>query len=332
MPQFAIAEVMTRVVETASPGEELRDVAIRMSRRRLSCLVVCEKERPVGIVSERDLVGLAASLLSGECLPASVGEIMTHHPVTVGISEKVSGAVHCAQAHGIRRLVVVDETGRVAGVVTQTDLLRAHAVEIERQRSSLEYTVAARTQELAEANRRLEDLALLDPLLGIGNRRAMEHALDRAHARAERYRRPYAVALFDVDCFKAYNDGYGHPEGDDALRRVSRALVEASRRADAIYRYGGEEILMLLPETTVEGAFRAAERGRRAVEALNIPHCAEGSGCLTVSAGVTVSHAADRPLPATWRAVLALADRGLYAAKDAGRNRIAAALGMSTPA
>jgi diguanylate cyclase (GGDEF)-like protein len=135
-------------------------------------------------------------------------------------------------------------------------------------------------------------------------------------ARAERYGHRWCVALLDLDRFKGYNDGAGHLEGDALLRRVSAVLSETVRGGDTVYRYGGEEFLVLLPEQTLETAALAAERLRAAVEALAVPHPA-GSR-VTISVGVAgPAEGGEDP-----EALVGRADAALYAAKAAGRNRV----------
>lgn len=184
-------------------------------------------------------------------------------------------------------------------------------------------------RRLEEKNAELERLkdeffrqARRDPLTGLGNRRRMEEDLDLLQGQAERYGYSYCVALCDVDFFKAYNDHYGHPRGDWVLKNVARTLRESCRRGDALYRYGGEEFLVVLPGQRLESALGAAERMRAAVEELAIPHEArEPPRVVTISAGVA-------PLPtkrgANVEEILGAADAALYAAKRSGRNRVCA--------
>ncbi len=180
--------------------------------------------------------------------------------------------------------------------------------------------LAEQQVELERLNLNLYEQSRQDALTGIGNRLRMEEDLDRTEGNVERYGNGYAVALCDVDKFKAYNDSNGHAAGDDVLRSVSAALRETCRRGDAVYRYGGEELLILLPGQNLDLASAAAERMRAAVEALGIPHSTgEPSSVVTISVGVAV-----RGLEAGdgVKAVLAEADEALYRAKDEGRNRV----------
>jgi diguanylate cyclase (GGDEF)-like protein len=157
-------------------------------------------------------------------------------------------------------------------------------------------------------------------LTSLGNRRRQDEDLELLAGRAERYGHCFCVALFDVDRFKAYNDTAGHPAGDDVLRSVAAELVRQSRRGDAVYRYGGEELLVVFPEQDLGAAEGATERMRHAIEELGIHHPGiEGGGVVTVSAGVESFNAEQGDHVA---ALLERVDAALYEAKRAGRNRV----------
>ena len=165
-------------------------------------------------------------------------------------------------------------------------------------------------------NRRMHEDARQDTLTGLGNRLRLAEDLEVLCGRVQRYGHVYSAALFDVDDFKGYNDTAGHLAGDDVLRAVARALQQQIRTGDAVYRYGGEEFLVLLPEQSIESAALAAERLRAAVEALGLPHPA--GGVVTVSAGVAaLSDGECKP-----DELFELADQALYRAKAGGRNRV----------
>lgn len=322
MPTVRIEEIATRDVAHLQQGCDLRDVIARMRNQRLSCLVICDGRRPVGIISERDVVRLCGKMLQGVPQLPSVEELMTKDLITIDERATAAEARTVKRGHRIRRLVVVDSEGFLSGIVTQSDLLHAHALELERERRALEQKVAERTSELAETNRRLERISLLDSLTGIGNRRAMESDLESIHARAERYGHLYALALFDVDSFKAYNDTYGHPEADKVLRVLAETIAGAERRADTAYRYGGEEILVVLPETPIEGAVLWSKRTRDRIESLGIAHAGSSHGVVTVSIGVAACKGKGGEL-VDWRQLVRDADAALYEAKNAGRNCVA---------
>ena len=192
---------------------------------------------------------------------------------------------------------------------------------LERQKARLSELVAARTRELTLANARLQELTLQDSLTGIANRRCFEQTLQAEWRRAQRQGTPLTVGLLDVDAFKAYNDHYGHPAGDQCLVRIAAALAAAlPRSGELVARYGGEEFVVVLPGLHAEAAAAVGERLRRCVSALALPHAPGGAeGIVTLSIGMATAiplagMAAD--------ALLAAADAQLYAAKTGGRDRV----------
>jgi diguanylate cyclase (GGDEF)-like protein len=180
-------------------------------------------------------------------------------------------------------------------------------------------------ERLAEKNallRRESQRALrsarVDALTQVPNRLALQKDLETIWASAHRYAHPYTVAMCDIDEFKHYNDGFGHIAGDDALRRVAHAIRDNLRAVDTVYRYGGEEFVVLLPEQNLETAAMAMERIRGAVEALGIPRPGN-FGPLTVSIGI-----AEVDVRSDWSVDhwLERADRALYLSKEHGKNRV----------
>jgi diguanylate cyclase (GGDEF)-like protein/PAS domain S-box-containing protein len=186
-------------------------------------------------------------------------------------------------------------------------------------------TLQKRTERrLSEANRRLKAYAWEDHLTGVPSRRYLDAALTREVRRSARDGRPLSVAMLDIDHFKSFNDLYGHPAGDVCLRQVAQAAAVAVRRgADEVCRYGGEEFLAILPDTAGAAAAHVAELIRAAVEALAIPHQGEPSGHLTISLGVASLRPTGQGSRRDRDSLIAQADEALYAAKSAGRNRVA---------
>ena len=170
---------------------------------------------------------------------------------------------------------------------------------------------------LRAANRRLDELSVTDPLTGLYNLRYFDARMAEERARAARSGDPLALAMFDLDHFKAVNDRHGHAFGNDVLVAVAGALRASARRADTVARIGGEEFAVIMPAADVMAACAAAERSRRAVGRCRVP-ARSGSVVITASAGVAV---ADQEHPCSERELFARADRALYAAKGAGRNR-----------
>ena len=168
----------------------------------------------------------------------------------------------------------------------------------------------------------LENLSTTDELTGIPNRRQFDHALDREWRRGLRNQSPVSLVLMDVDCFKAFNDHYGHLAGDDCLRRVADTLAGAARRpGDVMARLGGEEFVSLLPETDHRGAMVTANRIQQGVSSMGVPHAfSEAAEHVTLSIGLATMVPTKEQ---TSSDLIRRADEFLYLAKHNGRNQIA---------
>jgi diguanylate cyclase (GGDEF)-like protein len=170
----------------------------------------------------------------------------------------------------------------------------------------------------------LAQLATIDPLTGIHNRRHFVARLDTEWNRYRRYGRPFSLLVLDIDHFKAVNDNHGHDVGDQAIVSVARLCRAGTRESDLAARIGGEEFAILLPETDIADACVAAERLRNAIAARPVP-CRGGHIAITVSIGVAAAGATTiGPTE-----LMKHADEALYAAKRAGRNCVTAATGAS---
>ena len=182
--------------------------------------------------------------------------------------------------------------------------------------STMRKRLHQRTVELRLAYQRIEELAQTDDLTGLPNRRSVVKMLDDEIARGRRAP-PCSVAMIDIDWFKRINDGYGHPAGDEVLRTLAITVFANIRANDRFGRYGGEEFLLVLPGTGRDEAERIMERLRRIVAEIDWK-AFEIDRTVTISAGIaTLVHDDSSD------AILARADRALYAAKASGRNRIA---------
>ncbi|OFW43728.1 MAG: hypothetical protein A3J29_09705 [Acidobacteria bacterium RIFCSPLOWO2_12_FULL_67_14b] len=196
--------------------------------------------------------------------------------------------------------------------------------DVELLRQELETRVEDRTRELSAAYRRMEELALRDGLTGLLNRRALTDQAMAGLARAKRKQHPFALAMVDIDHFKSVNDTYGHAAGDQVLSQLAARLTAAVRASDNVGRWGGEEFLVLLPESDREQALVAAERLRTLIEAAPMRVEGDIQVKVTVSIGVGLSrdpHASAIVLDT----IIRTADDALYQAKAAGRNRVVVA-------
>jgi diguanylate cyclase (GGDEF)-like protein len=165
-------------------------------------------------------------------------------------------------------------------------------------------------------------MAMQDGLTGLANRRHFDVTLENEVRRARRTGSPLALLLGDVDCFKKFNDRYGHVAGDACLQAVARVMKDVFRRADDLpARYGGEEFAVILPNSNADQASFSAEMFRKAMEAQAIPHedSEAGTKVVTISIGLSVAMVTAETTP-SW--FITRADEGLYISKANGRNRI----------
>ena len=174
----------------------------------------------------------------------------------------------------------------------------------------------AKTVELERVNTQLETLAMTDGLTGLKNHRTFQDTLSSEYSRSVRFKTPLSVILADVDDFKAFNDAFGHPAGDQVLQSVAKILCETARTTDCVARYGGEEFALILPDTNAEGAAIIAQRLVKTVASYKWPN-----RTITISIGISTRH----ENVATTASMVKEADKALYLSKKRGRNCATAA-------
>jgi two-component system chemotaxis response regulator CheY len=322
-----------------------RDVRVSTSandvgRRPLKVLLAEDDD-----VARRVLAGAVCSL-GYECREARDGleawEMHCREPADVIISDwqmpHMDGLELCRRTRVSREegtytyfilMTAFDDMEHFArGMEVGADDYHPKPVDLDELRARLASAsrVLGAYRELAEKNAILRRdsqasfrFARIDSLTQVANRFSMDEDLKTLWSRAKRYGHGYSVAICDVDRFKAFNDHLGHVAGDEALRRVAQAIRSELREGDGLYRYGGEEFLVLLPEQPLAEATSAMNRVRGAVEGLAIP-APGGRGVLTISVGVADLDSSRDPTLEDW---LRRADAALYRAKSSGRNRVA---------
>lgn len=271
-------------------------------------------------------VGLAIGLQAVWALLAA----LSHRHATVGRGQwlLVAGLSLEAVVLGGRALVAISTHSEATHILQSSALqtltfLATFSVVLV---SSVGFVFMSRDR--ADETNRV--LAAMDPLTGVANRRSLIAALDRDVARAQRMREPMALMMVDIDHFKDVNDQYGHPAGDRVLCGVINVLRQRVRAQDLVGRYGGEEFMVLLPDTGLAGAEQLARELCKAVEESRCPaDGVPGPGiAVTVSIGVFGGRLESGD---SWDMLIAAADRALYQAKNNGRNRVEVATGLRRP-
>jgi diguanylate cyclase (GGDEF)-like protein len=208
--------------------------------------------------------------------------------------------------------ILQDVNEELCNLNTSYELL---VVELKESKVKAEVLAA----ELQNANRKLHELAFRDGLTGLFNHRYFQEELDRELERSRRYEREFSLIMFDIDHFKKINDTYGHPVGDRVLSAISKTAEKAVRTSDVVARYGGEEFAVILPETDFLSAKTVADRIRGDIELMSID--ADGLNIkLTVSVGYTCYRNSSKIQGKG--AIVGMADKALYAAKQNGRNTV----------
>jgi diguanylate cyclase (GGDEF)-like protein len=222
---------------------------------------------------------------------------------------------------GIRSLVCVPLVfqSRIMGILYLDDFKPRQFDREKLNLLSILASFAAMAIHNATLHKRTKLMAITDALTGLHNHRYFKQYFKQEMARAKRYHKPFSIIMMDVDDFKSFNDSFGHAVGDNLLRILGAVLMETVRGVDVAFRYGGEEFIVLLPETRLDKAILAAERLRAAVQAGTANKLAGGAGCgVTVSVGVaSYPENADK-----MDELFNIVDSLLYMAKRCGKNKV----------
>jgi diguanylate cyclase (GGDEF)-like protein len=284
----------------------------------MSCLLGFVPELRTPSLMLLGLLPPAIALFAPWSAKVHAGWLLAGAPV-VALVTVVSprGAVEFDELFGAGTVLAISALVSLAGSFGKARV-RMRAFEHQMEARSAHLATVAREAELGRLNNQLALVTRTDPLTGLGNRRRLDEELAAAASRATRYDHDCAIALFDLDGFKPYNDALGHIAGDAALQAVATALVASVRETDTVCRFGGDEFVVVMPEQPLEGAARAAARMQRAVAELELRYpTPSGPQLLTISAGIALlgrsaAHDEDE--------VLRQADAELYRAKAASGN------------
>ncbi|MBI4833410.1 MAG: GGDEF domain-containing protein [Planctomycetes bacterium] len=293
-----IRPYINKAVLTLSPYQTIYDACCLMRRNHIGCVVVTNRDKPVGIVSESTIVKQVAS---GRSLHTELGKVMSKHIIFSSPDKPISAALELMHRHHIRRLPVM-ENGVLSGIVTQTDLLEASCRLIN---------------NLKSRHTRLSEIAGKDELTGLYNRRYFKEVFEDELARTRRYGGLLSLVLLDIDHFKQINDCYGHSAGDKILQEMASIIKGNARGVDTSVRYGGEEFAVLLPGVGTRAAHLFAERLRAIIEGHEFNIGSEHIK-LTISGGVCKWTSELDSMPS----MINEADKYLYQAKESGRNKI----------
>ncbi len=190
------------------------------------------------------------------------------------------------------------------------------SINIKNFKENLEGIVEERTKALEKANNDLMKLSLLDGLTGIHNRRAFDKSINDVFLEAKMKLGTFSVMMIDIDFFKSYNDRYGHTDGDEIIKKVANTFKDNIRKEDRVFRYGGEEFIVIFNNLEIDMAKKVGDEIIKAVQNLNIPHEESPYEVITVSAGITeYSNTFNGP-----EEIIKVADKKLYMAKEKGRN------------
>ncbi|MEW5904676.1 MAG: diguanylate cyclase [Pseudomonadota bacterium] len=316
MERKTVGDLVWRAPPPTFTADWILEDVLHHFRKMEDAVIVVEGVQPIGIITTRDVFNLLAA-------DADLSQPLAHYMVSPVVTTRRDSSIHDTlmqiQKLHFKRAIVVDEGGRLVGVVSQSELigfaygswvniLKHHTTELHEL-----------VEMLKEKNKTLELLSYTDALTDLGNKRMFYQEMEREVERIVRYDSPsFSMVLVDIDLFKRVNDTYGHIVGDQVLQQVAAKLKDAIRKSDTVVRWGGEEFAILLRNTPLESAREFAERFRGEIARTQLLPDHE----LTVSAGVGEYRASERE-----DLFFERIDRALYQAKTAGRNAVRVSAG-----
>ncbi|MFA6969796.1 MAG: diguanylate cyclase [Gallionella sp.] len=311
MERKTVGDMISRTTPVMFTADWVLSDVIHHLRRMEDSIIVVESGRPIGIITAKDIFAIVTTEKGTDGVLSSY---MTSPVITTPLHCSISDALLQLREHNIKRIIVVDEQQRVAGVVTQSELIgnaygswinlmKDHTAELHELIEILE-----------ERMRNLERLTVTDILTGLGNRRMLHQQMVEEMERIQRYNASsFSLVIFDIDHFKQINDRFGHLVGDEVLKAIASEIEQLIRRSDTAVRWGGEEFAVLLPNTPVVAAGQFANRLREIIDQFAFGNDVS----VTISAGVGEYLSKEDE-----KSFFQRVDRALYKAKANGRNLV----------
>ncbi len=297
-------------VYVTNQEEIMLNVLGRMLESGYDYVVVAEDKMPVGIVTTKDAIKLIAN---EQCFKEPIKNHMTSPVKSLDVNVSVKDALSFIQNMGFKHVVVTEPSGELVGVLTQKDLIGATYLRWAEFMKHHHEELREINQLLERKTVELEKMAATDSLTKLYNRHVLTTIFEKEKAKAKRNKIPLSFVMLDIDHFKKINDTLGHLTGDSVLIKLAKILTAHVRAADTIGRWGGEEFIIILPETDLEGAAILAEKLRKTIELSDF----ENAKSITASFGVAQCQEED-----TMEILIEKADKALYVAKENGRNRV----------
>jgi len=297
---------------TMEQNESTKETVKLMKYKKVdSIIVVNNKKEPVGIFTTKDFLNI---LHNNSDLEVAVKEYMSSPLLTIDENAKISEVLDFIKAKHFKRVVVTNTNGKIAGMITQSELLRVINNKWMKILQSRGEELSKMNEKLIEKTINLEESASKDYLTNLFNRRKFNTIINYEISQIKRYsNRNLSIIVLDIDEFKALNDSYGHDFGDKVLIDIAKILQISCRESDVICRWGGEEFTIGLPDTTIEKAFIVAEKIRISIENFLFPN----DLTITCSIGLAQFHSTDN-----YASLFKRADEALYVAKNTGKNKV----------
>ncbi|MEI7455599.1 MAG: diguanylate cyclase [Nitrosomonadales bacterium] len=314
MEHKTLAEVLEKGrVETISGSAQTEMVLDRLVYPE-DAVLITEEGQITGIVTTKDIIRMIRDHVD---MTLPIRCHMTAPVWTINCSETIKAAIEHLKVRKFKRAIVVDDTGKVIGVITQQELISITYGRWAELMKLHAHELGELVQVLETNNYKLRQESLTDPLTGVGNRRLINQAIEAEIGRYYRQEMSsFSLLLMDIDYFKKINDAHGHPFGDEVLKSLCLTVKKRLRATDTLARWGGEEFAVLLPTAGLAAATNLAERIRQDIENNIIP----AEAAATVSIGV-----AEYLRGESLEMLLQRVDTALYQAKQSGRNKVIAA-------